>query len=357
MKKHRQFFLVFAALLSFTFASQSAWAKTYRITIGSGYNLDLYEIHSMWKNDILVNIQKRVKTETGHEIEFVGAWAGAIAKVGEELEAVESGILKMGLVITPAESSKLFLNNFGYKIPFGSRDSEAGSWVNLTMYRKNKILQDIFKRYNQKWLAVISYEAYDVITTFPFKTMADLKSKKIGALGANIPWLKNTGAVAVQSNTAEAYMSLQTGVIDGFMLPLSYAYGPKLYEVAKYATSVGISVPAGPCWTINLDLWNSMPPKVQEIFVEEADRYNEAVPALVAKLKREGDGKLQEKGVTFFSLSDEERGKWLMLVKDMAKDFVREANERGLPGKQLAQSYIEESERSGYTWPIKYELD
>lgn len=357
MKKHRCSFIVFIALLSITLASQSALAKTYRITIGSGYNLELYSIHHMWLNDIMANIQKRVKKETGNNIKFVTAWAGSIAKVGEELEAVESGILKMGLVITPAESSKLFLNNFGYKIPFGSRDSEAGSWVNLTMYRKNKILQDIFKRYNQKWLAMISYEAYDVITTFPFKKMSDLKGKKIGALGANIPWLHNTGAVAVQSNTAEAYMSMQTGVLDGFMLPLSYAYGPKLYEVAKYATSVGISVPAGPCWTINLDLWNSMPPAVQQIFTEEADRYNEAVPAMVGKLKQEGDTKLKAKGVTFFKLPDSERGKWLRLVKNMAKDFVKEANSRGLPGKELAQSYIEESEKSGYVWPIKYELD
>lgn len=357
MKKHRHFIVVLTALLSLTFVSQSVWAKSYRIVVGSGYNADLYPVHSNWKNGVLINIEKRVKNETKHKINFVGAWAGSIAKVGEELESIESGMLKMGAVITPAESSKLFLNNFGYKIPFGSRDSEIGSRVNLTMYQKNKALQDIFTRYNQKWLGLISYEAYDIITTFPFRSMKDLKGKKIGALGANIPWLKNTGAVAVQSNTAEAYVSMQTGVLDGFLLPLSYAYGPKLYEVAKYATSVGISVPAGPCWTINLRLWNSLPSKVQNIILEEADKYNEAMPALVAKLKREGDGKLKAKGVKFFRLSDKERKKWLSLLKDMAKDFVKEANARGLPGKQIAESYILESERAGYIWPIQYELN
>ena len=253
--------ILLIALAVIVFCPQTIWAKTYRITIGSGYNPEPYPMHRKWSYEVCGNIKKRVEAETKDKIQWVGAWGGAVAKVGEELEAVESGTLKMGLVMTPVETSKLYLNSFGYNIPFGVKDTKKACEINLEVYRKNKILQKVFEKYNQKWLGLVSYENYDVLTTFPFKRMEDLKGKKIAALGANIPWLKGTGAIAVQSNTGEAYTAFQTGVYDGFLLPLSYAYGPKLYEVAKYATVVSIAAPAGPCWTINLDFWKSLPPR------------------------------------------------------------------------------------------------
>ena len=357
MKRSRLFVVGLSILLAIFLVVPSASAKNFRITIGSGYNPDPYPPPSMWKNEVCDNIKKRVEAETDHTIEWVGAWAGAIAKVGEELEAIESGSLKMGFVITPAETSKLYLNSFGYNVPFGSPDVELACKVNLEVYRKNQILQDVFHKYNQKWLAMVSYETYDILTTFPFEKLSDLEGHKIAALGANIPWLKNTGAVAVQSNTGEAYTSFQTGVYEGFLLPISYSYGPKLYEVAKYVTMVGLGGPAGPCWTVNLDFWNSMPKEVQDIFLDEAKKYNDAIPAMVAEMKRNAIEKLKEKGVTFYTLSDEDRKAWMNAVKDMPKNFIEECNKRGLPGKQVVESYIEEMEKAGYTWPIKYELE
>lgn len=357
MKKNKHFVVCLAVLLALVFSAQGAWAETFRITIGSGYNPDPYPIHRKFSYEVTGNIKKRVESETEHKIEWVPAFAGAIAKVGEELEAIESGSLKMGLVVTPAETSKLYLNSFGYNVPFGTPDVEAAGRVNLEVYRKNQILQDVFKKYNQKWLALVSYETYDILTTFPFKTMADLKGKKIAALGANIPWVKNTGAIAVQSNSGEAYTSFQTGVYQGFLFPLSYTVGPKLYEVAKYATIVGLGGPAGPCWTINLDLWNSFPKKVQDIVLDEAKKFNDAIPAIVANEKKKALQQLEEKGVTFYTLSPDDRKEWMNAVKDMPKNFIAECNKRNLPGKQVVQSYIEEMKKSGYTWPIQYELD
>ena len=357
MKRKQFLFIFLAALLCLAFLPQGVWAKTYRITIGSGYNPAPYPMHRKWSHDVCNNIKKRVEATTKDKIKWVPAWGGAIAKVGEELEAVESGTLKMGLVMTPVETSKLYLNSFGYNIPFGLKDTKKACEVNLTVYRKNKILQDVFKKYNQKWLGMVSYENYDVLTTFPFKTMKDLKGKKIAALGANIPWLKNTGAIAVQSNTGEAYTSFQTGVYDGFLLPLSYAYGPKLYEVAKYATVVSIAAPAGPCWTINLDFWKSLPKKIQDIIWDEAQKFNDAIPTIVADMKNSSTAKMKAKGVTYFALPDKDRREWMEAVKNMPKNFVAECKKRGLPGKQVAESYIQESVKAGYTWPMKYKLD
>jgi TRAP-type C4-dicarboxylate transport system substrate-binding protein len=357
MKRNKYLLLVLAFLLATVFCSETLWAKTFRITIGSGYAAEPNPLVKKWRDEVCGNIKNRVEAETGDKIDWVFAWAGSVAKVGEELGAIQSGTLKMGLVATPVETSKLYLNSFGYNVPFGSPDVEKACKVNLDVYRKNKILQDVFEKYNQKWLGQISYETYDVVTTFPLLKMADLKGKKIAALGANIPWLNQTGAVAVQSNSGEAYTSFQAGVYQGFLLPLSYTVGPKLFEVAKHVTLVGLGGPAGPCWTVNLELWKSLSPKVQEIIWDEAQKYNDAIPATVAKMRDNAIQTLKEKGVTVHTLPPQDRKEWMQAVKDMPKDFIKECNKRGLPGKQVVQSYLEEMEKTGYTWPIKYELD
>ncbi|MEW6667223.1 MAG: TRAP transporter substrate-binding protein DctP [Thermodesulfobacteriota bacterium] len=356
--KQSKCLIVFLAFLSATvLCSETLWAKTFRITIGSGYAVEPNPLLKKWRDEVCVNIKNRVESATEHKIEWVGAWAGAVAKVGEELNAIESGTLKMGMVATPVETSKLYLNSFGYNVPFGTQDVEKACRVNLDVYRKNKILQEVFERYNQKWLGQVSYETYDIITTFPFQKMADLKGKKIAALGANIPWLNQTGAVAVQSNSGEAYTSFQTGVYHGFLIPLSYTVGPKLFEVAKHVTFVGLGCPAGPTWTMNLDMWKSLPPKVQEIVWDEAQKFNDAVPAVVAKLRDNAIQVLKDKGVTCYTLSQDDRKEWMQVVKDMPKNFIKECSKRGLPGKQVVQSFLEETAKTGYTWPMKYELD
>jgi C4-dicarboxylate-binding protein DctP len=357
MKRNKYLLLVLAFLLATVFCSESLWAKTFRITIGSGYAVEPNPTIKKWRDEVCVNIKNRVESQTEDKIEWVGAWAGSVAKVGEELGAIQSGTLKMGMVATPVETSKLYLNSFGYNVPFGTPDVEKSCQVNLNVYRKNKILQDVFEKYNQKWLGQVSYETYDIITTFPFQKMADLKGKKIAALGANIPWVKESGAVAVQSNSGEAYTSFQSGVYQGFLIPLSYTAGPKLYEVAKHVTFVGLGGPAGPSWTINLDMWKSLPPKVQEIIWDEAQKFNDAIPALVAKLRNDAIEVLKTKGVTTYTLPPQDRKEWMQGLKNMPKDFIKECNKRGLPGKQVVQSYIEETEKTGYVWPLKYELD
>jgi TRAP-type C4-dicarboxylate transport system substrate-binding protein len=357
MNRNRRLIFILAIFVAAIFFSQGLEAKTFRITIGSGYNVDLYPVGKKWKDEICSNIKSRVENETEDKIDWVFAWAGAVAKVGEELTAIESGSLKMGLVVTPAETAKLYLNSFSYNVPFGSPDTEKASKVNLEVYRKNMILQDVFGKYNQKWLGLYSYESYDILTNFPFQKLSDLKGKKIGALGANIPWLTGIGAVPVQSNSGEAYTSIQTGVYQGFLFPISYAVGPKVYEVAKYATFLSLGGPAGPCWTVNLDLWKSLPQKVQQIFWEEAQKYNDAIPGVIAKMKNDAIQQLKEKGVTFFTLPSEDRKEWMAALKDMPKNFIKECEKRGLPGKQVVQSYIQEMEKTGYTWPIKYNLD
>ena len=36
--------------------------------------------------------------------------------------------------------------------------------------------------------------------------------------------------------------------------------------------------------------------------------------------------------------------------------MAQDANKRDMPGTQILQSYIEEIDKNGYKWPVKYEV-
>ena len=64
-----------------------------------------------------------VAARSDGRIEFTDFyWAGALTKGGETLEAVEVGIVDVGIVTYPYYAGKLPLGNFSYAVPFGSGD-------------------------------------------------------------------------------------------------------------------------------------------------------------------------------------------------------------------------------------------
>ena len=96
--------------------------------------------------------------------------------------------------------------------------------------------ENLEKKYNQIYLATGSVGNYNLVTTFPWQKVEELKNHKIAAAGPNLPWLAPVGAVPVQSNLNEAYTSFQTGVYEGWIMFPDATVSFKLYEVAKNYT-------------------------------------------------------------------------------------------------------------------------
>lgn len=98
---------------------------------------------------------------------------------------------------------------------------------------------------------------------------ADLKGLKIRTSENNVivDTFKSFGADPTPVPFPEVYTSVQQGVVDG----VDMAYVPfndtKLYEVQKYLTELNLSYNAA-VLVMNLDLFNSLDPKLQETLLE-----------------------------------------------------------------------------------------
>jgi TRAP-type C4-dicarboxylate transport system substrate-binding protein len=328
------------------------------MTIGSGHPADAAIWAGMVRDFFAPEVKKRVEARTDHKIKWVDAYGGAVAKLGGVLEAVQDGILDVGLIAYPFEPTKLFLHNFCYFVPFGSPDVNQVARIGLKIHETFPYLNEVYeKRYNQVWVGAGTVTSYHLITTFQWKNIEELSGRKIAAAGPNLPWVKAVGAVPVQSNLNEAYTSFQTGVYDGWVMFVDATVGFKLYEVAPYHTFCDFGAIFVCDITINKDRWNSLPKEVQDIILEVGKEYNrEEAEAAEAKVQR-GMEVMKKAGTSFYHLPFEQKKKWAEMMPNIPNEKAKEADAKGMPGSKVIGAYIEELEKEGYKFPRRWVID
>jgi len=302
-------------------------------------------------------IQKRVLERTkGYQLDCKGFYGGSLAKLGEELEAVESGTADIGIVNNIFEQAKLEIHNFNWWPPFTSPDLKQVIQANAKIMDQFPIFDQIFAKYNQKHIgrAFNCSPSFELITNFPVKSLEDLKGRKIAHGGSMIPWLQALGAVGVQSAFSDAYTSIDTGVYQGWAMSADVAYSFKVHEVAKYFTEVGFGSFVTGYVTINLNTWNSLPKEVQAIIEEVAQEYSmELYKRNMANLDKAFDA-FKAAGCTISKISAEERARWGKVLSEagVARVAAQKADANGYPGTEVLKAYIKVLEQTGYKFPF-----
>ncbi len=290
---------------------------------------------------------------TGHTVNFTEQYGGSLAKVGDELEAVEEGLAEVGLVSSLFDPAKLAVQNVTYFTPFVNSDSARVAAL------MDKMQEDI-PEMRASWAAngleylggAIGIDDYLLMTNFPVNSIADLKGHKIGAPGPAVNWLKGTGAVGVSGNLTTYYNEIKTGVYDGVIVFASAALPGKLYEVAPYITKVGFGAQYAGGLAANKDWYDSLPPEVQAALksAAEADRlaYIADLDASVTKFL----GIMQAKGATLTEVDEDFRKQWAAGMDNVAKQWAETLDGKGQPGTVVLKTYMDAMRAAGAT-PVR----
>jgi TRAP-type C4-dicarboxylate transport system substrate-binding protein len=349
------FIVILATGLVFVNASPVMAKEKIRLKVGMAKPIQAGKGFSIVKTIFVKTVTERVAAETDYEIEWVEAYGGTVAKDGEVLEAVQMGMLDIGYVIFLFEPAKLFLHNFGYFVPFSSPDQVMVKEISNKLFTEFPAMTEVFeKQYGQKMLCVVPATSYQLITTFPVKSIDDLKGRKIAAGGPNLIAVKPLGAAPVQSAIGEAYTSLKTGVYDGWLILESIMAGLKWPEVAPYVTIVDLGAPPAAALTINQRTWRKLPPEVQNIVRESAVLLSDQGASELAASGQAVRAALVKMGAKVSTLDPAERQRWAERLPDAAKAKAMEADKKGLPGTELIQRYIQLQEKNGYVFPRKW---
>ncbi|KPQ07365.1 MAG: TRAP-type C4-dicarboxylate transport system, periplasmic component [Rhodobacteraceae bacterium HLUCCA12] len=337
---------------------QAAAAESFTLRVGAGHPSGPSVYVNLVENHFVPEVTRRVAEETDHTITFIEGYGGSIAGVADTLEAVESGLLDVGAYCFCFEPSKLFLHNFPYYAPFGPQSSADAAEIVRGVYDEHSWLTEQFEaEYNQTLLGLSGWDNYHLGTTDPWETPQDLEGVRIGGAGPNLPWLEYAGAVPVQSTLPDGYMNLQTGVYNGWLMFPSAYLGFRYYEPAPYYTLIGFGPMIVNGLTMNMDSLARLPEDVQQIILEVGAEYEQRSGEALDEAQERGLTGLEEEGATVAEISDEARADWAASLADFPRVQAQEADDRGMPGTEVMQTYLDLVAESGYEWPTEYSLD
>ena len=327
-------------------ASLPAGAEEIKLTAISGHPPVTIGVANL-RDFYIPEVNKRLAAAGKHKIVWTEAYGGSVAKPAAVLEAVEKGIGDVGYLPALFEADKLPLDQITYVTPFGTSDLPKLIQVVRELRAQIPEMNQAYTKHKLVYLAGVGVDDYHLVSKFPIASRADLDGKKFGTAGLSSNWLKGTGAVPVAGALTTYYNSLQTGVIDGIITFESALKGYKYYEVAPYITKVSFGAQYASAVVINKTRWDKLPADVREVITTVGKEYEAKVnlaylTAGEASLKIAADG-----GAKISDLSAEERRKLAAGLPNMAKEWAKALDAKGLPGTKTLVTYMELSRKAG----------
>ncbi len=174
----------------------------------------------------------------------------------------------------------------------------------------------------------------------PVRTLEDMKGLKIRTpSAAQSAQLEALGAIPIDMPANQIYNSLDRGVVDAAMIPMSAALDFKLIEVARHFT---VNAPLGRSpflVAMNRARYEKLPADLRKaiddstglaLSLKGAEVYDEQNNASLAAAKKDRE---------VIVLSAEERRRWVDAFKPLISRKVEEAEKAGLPGRGLVGAY------------------
>lgn len=291
----------------------------------------------------------RLLKEAGnaYQIDWTEAYAGSVADYNGVLEAVESGIADLGYVPHLFEGDKLPLEQITYVTPLGSADLPKLMEVMEQLHEEIPELDAAWERHNQMVLAPVGVDAYHFVTSFPVEKIEDLEGRKIGTAGLALNWLNGSGATPISLALPTFYNSMSTGLVDGIITFETAVTPYKFYEVAPYVTKINFGAMYASALTVNLDVWEDLPEEVRAAIQTAADSYMDLVAEDYYTSGTESLRAAEAAGATITELPDETRSAYAAKMPNIAQEWAKDLDTRGLPGTKTLETYMRLSKEAG----------
>lgn len=197
---------------------------------------------------------------------------GVLGKEAETLVQVKSGVVQ-SFISSSGGMAQFYPLIDVTNMPFAFSSYNVGYKVYDGEFGK-ELAADIEKKAGFHVLGFGESGGFFAITNSkrPIKSPADMKGIKLRtmALPLHQAIVKALGASPTTIAWAEVYTSLQTGVVDGQMNPISITAMAKFQEVQKYITLTN-HLYAPYVWVINPKFYKSLSPELQSV-VDDAAR-------------------------------------------------------------------------------------
>ena len=339
----------FGAVLLLAAISTSAFAQQrITITVAAGQPPAALPSLALVGKFFIPEVDKRIKdAKIDFTIDWKEAYAGSLLKPYQMLDGIKDGLADIGFMPTIFFPDKLPLENITLVAPFLTTDIVLLSRVMNKLHDTLPAFTQQYDKFNLVRLGGTGADLFELLTTFPVKSVDDVKGRKIGTAGAALAWLRGTGATPVQSNMMEYYNSTKTGVFEGFIVFPSSFPAMKYPEAAPYMAKVGFGAQYSVVLTMNKDSLKKLPPAVQKILQEVGREWAAKSDEAYMTAGEKGYASLPSFKATLYEFPDAERKKWANAMPNIAKEWAAAMEKQGIPGNQALAALMDEARKAG----------
>jgi TRAP-type C4-dicarboxylate transport system substrate-binding protein len=328
--------------------TQTAVAQTVDFTVAAGQPPRALPSLAKVGDFFVPEVKRRVKEQgLNIDIRWKEAYAGSLLKPMQMLDGIKDGLATIGYVPSVFYPDKLPLEQLSFYVPFMTSDVVL---VSKIMGQLHKTLPEFgaqYHKFNQVRIGGSGVDSYELLTTFPVRSVEDLKGKKIGTGGVALSWLRALGGTGVQSNMMEYYNSIKTGVYQGTIIMPSTFRPMKYPEVAPHVTKVGFGAQYAVVLSVNKDVFDKLPPELQKILFEVAEQWGIESDKAYMTAGDDGYRSLSEFKATLYELSREEQVRWASTMPNLAKEWAQSMDKQGLPGTKALSMFMDELRKAG----------
>jgi len=246
--------------------------------------------------------------------------------------AVKAGTVDIGFTATPnlAPFTDAFLQ---FDLPFLFKNDRAFIDLLETHPAGKKAVAQFEKDLGVKVLLITSH-TYDaeisgtdlIMRAKQVKVPADLKGLKIrtSSTPVEITLMKAYGANPTPVQYGQLYTALQQGVVDGnAATPLPPMASIKLYEVAKYYTSIGFRMNLLPIY-INQKKFDSLTPSQQKALLDAAAQVKPLAGQWARDKVKAASAEFVKAGAQIYHPTKDEMGQWMSVREKVWQTIAEE---------------------------------
>jgi tripartite ATP-independent transporter DctP family solute receptor len=295
--KKKSLSVIIALFVIFGLFSVNSFAKQITIKLA---HLNAQQPFDIPSAAMAAAFKSAVEANSNGEIKVELYPSGVLGKERETMVQVKSGVVQSYISSTGGMSTfypMIDITNMpfafsSYNVVYKVYDGKFGQ----------ELAKDIEKKSGFHVLGFGESGGFFVITNSKreIKSPKDMKGIKIRTMTVplHMEIIKSLGGSPTPIAWSEVYTSLQTGVVDGQMNPISIINMAKFYEVQKYATLTN-HIYAPYIWVMNAKFYNNLSPAHKAIVDDAArtailagrglsriiDSTDKGLPVLMSKMK------------------------------------------------------------------------
>lgn len=278
--------------------------------------------------------QEAAKGTNGQlKIELV--YGEALAKAKEMPDGLKVGAFEMAFLCASYYPGKFPLLTVLDLPMFAPESIVTQSRVQLALADHPAVAEEL-RRWNTLLFLPIVLPQYQVMGKKRIARAEDFKGVRVRVSGEMAKVLEDYGAVKSLMPAPETYIALERGVIDAVTFASTYMFvSYRVHEISKYFTDK-ISLGTQPCfYGLNAAAWEKAPPATKKLLQDLREgmvqRYAEAYAAADEKNYAE----FRQRGIEIINFPPAERAKLLAAAGKHWQAWVRDAEGRGLKGKEV----------------------